>query len=81
MDECNKVVFFLNALEPRSLNRKIEKLRDRVPAPDLDQCILESGQQLLRQQVARENSVASKSLIKEKSNTTRRQQHNKEVNE
>jgi len=43
MDECNKVIFFLNALEPSSLNRKIEKLQDRVPAPDLDQCIWLEG--------------------------------------
>ena len=81
MNERNKVIVFLNALDPLSLNRKIEEPRDRVPAPDLDQCILESGQQLLRQQVARENSAASNSLIKEKSNPTRRHQHNTEVNE
>ena len=44
MNERNKVIVFLNALDPLSLNRKIEEPRDRVPAPDLDQFILELGQ-------------------------------------
>jgi len=80
VDERNKIIFFLNFLKPRSLNRKIEGLRDRVPAPDLDQCIHELGQQLLRQQVARENSAASESSMKYKSYPSWRQRHDTEAN-
>jgi len=57
----------------------IEEIRDRMPAPDLDQCILKLGQQLLRQQVAKEISAISKSISRDEFDPTRRQQHDTEV--
>jgi len=81
-DERNKVVFFLNALEPNSLNRKIVELHETEYQHQIwtNNCILELGQQLLRQKVAKENFAAPDSLIKDTSDPPKRQQHDTEVN-